>query len=222
MTPRIVLVLLACNGCVLGDVDLGDDSSSTADADADSDADDSAPTGTTAPNDSMTGPVDPDTQGVGAPCDHGLPPSEVPESKLLTFPALDCEDLMCLYADVAVAPADPCESDVDCNASNPELGRFVCNDESRCELAADYVAEHSMCTRLCDVDADCGTDEPTTCQTGFSCAPQSSLGDACCRPVCVCNDDLDEATAHDLEEDCESGIAECCAVSPGLGLCPDD
>ena len=40
---------------------------------------------------------------VGAPCNHGS--VEPPESKLVTFPALSCNDLLCIYADEAKAPS---------------------------------------------------------------------------------------------------------------------
>jgi hypothetical protein len=66
------------------------------------------------------------------------------------------------------------------------------------------------------------TDETTNCETGFSCEPMSTLGDSCCRPVCVCNDDLDASTTHQIRESCENGTAPwCCEELPGNGLCPD-
>ena len=42
---------------------------------------------------------------LGAPCNHGS--VEPPDSKLVTFPALSCNDLLCIYADESKAPTTP-------------------------------------------------------------------------------------------------------------------
>lgn len=207
--------LLACTGCVQFDSKLGEGAESTDDA-----SDDDVVPSSTA-DASMSGPGEQVDGAIGAPCDHGAAPDYVPESKLLTYPAPDCAGDVCVYGDIYVAPAEPCTSDDQCNASDPAVMRFVCNDESRCELARPHFLERSMCSAMCEVDADCATDADTTCQTGFSCRPMASVGEACCEPVCVCNDDLDEATAFHLTEACVSGTQQgCCDVLPGNGLCP--
>jgi hypothetical protein len=217
------MLAISLGGCVLSDAKLGAgaESSSGTPAQESSEDDGSAQT-ITVSDESATGPIDADGDGIGAPCDHGWPAGKVPKSKLLTFPALDCEGLVCLYAAIDEPPADSCTSDAECNAADPGVERFACNvTEGSCELSGAYVDERSMCSAFCESDADCATDEPTSCVTGFQCAPMSSLGEACCEPVCVCADDLDEASSVDLEKSCLAGTQEgCCDTLPGNGLCP--
>ena len=50
---------------------------------------------------------------VGAPCNHGS--VDPPSTKLVTFPALSCNDLLCVYGEEKVIPTDPCAADGDCN-----------------------------------------------------------------------------------------------------------
>lgn len=221
---RITAVLtLSIAGCILDPAKLGEEAESSSGMQTgDSSESDSITVTSTTPGDgaSTTMPDD-DELGIGGPCDHGKPADYVPESKLLTFPALDCEDLLCIYADIADPPADPCTSDAECNATNPELARFACSLEGRCEVSRAYFEARSMCSATCESDVDCATDETTNCQTGFSCVPITSLGEICCQPVCVCNDDLDFASTQDLTEACLNGTQEgCCDTQPGAGLCP--
>ena len=148
---------------------------------------------------------------VGAPCNHGT--VEPPPSKLVTFPALSCSDLLCVYGEEKTVPETPCESDVDCNQGGQ--GTFECVNGS-CRLSLDYVLERSMCSKTCETNDDCNNtsinnrptvdDDETACATGFSCTVLQSLGQFCCQRLCVCNDDLD--TLDDLEEKCTPNTGE--------------
>lgn len=154
---------------------------------------------------------------VGAPCNHGQ--VEPPESKLVTFPALACNDLLCVYADEEEAPSGACSHDSDCDKSGE--GKFECvpNDTgtaSACKLRVDYVLERSMCSKKCSTDADCRDGGPTqkvvvddtTCSRGFKCARIQTLGKFCCEKLCVCEDDLGTTDAIDAK--CSSGMQEGC------------
>jgi hypothetical protein len=166
---------------------------------------------------------------VGAPCNHG--DVEPPESKLVTFPALSCNELLCVYADIAEPPADPCDrgDHTSCNASSPGVERFECvtagdANTGVCKLKIGYVLERSMCSKKCSSDADCKDDGPTKkvvvegtkCETGFSCAKIQSLGQFCCESLCVCNDDLAVQDAKDLAAECLAGDVDQCCTGPGV------
>lgn len=153
---------------------------------------------------------------VGAPCNHGS--VDAPTSKLVTFPALSCSDLLCVYGEEQTVPPDTCSDNADCNsAAGTTENVFECvitNDVGACRLSLDYVLQRSMCSKTCDVDDDCNNgslsnrptvdDDETACELGFSCAVLQSLGQFCCEKLCVCNDDLDTVT--NLAEDCEPNI----------------
>jgi hypothetical protein len=149
---------------------------------------------------------------VGAPCNHGT--VEAPSSKLVTFPALSCSDLLCVYGEEKTVPEINCDDDAECNeAGNEEI--FQCVSGS-CRLSLDYVLARSMCSKTCSSDDDCNNtslnnrpavdDDETACATGFSCTVLQRLGQFCCQKLCVCNDDLD--TLMDLEQDCEPNVGE--------------
>lgn len=148
---------------------------------------------------------------VGAPCNHGT--VEAPSSKLVTFPALSCSDLLCVYGEEKTVPETGCSSDLDCATGGEDI--FDCINGS-CRLALDYVLRRSMCSKTCETDDDCNNtsltnrpavdDDDTACATGFSCTVLQRLGQFCCKRLCVCNDDLD--TLDDLAEDCREGIGE--------------
>ena len=156
---------------------------------------------------------------VGAPCNHGTvtPPNNI----LVTFPALSCNDLLCVYGEEEEAPDRACNSDSDCNAdsavSNTAVPRFECNqsDSSQpgsCRLSLQYVLLRSMCSKRCSSDDDCknsgiGTannpvSDKTECDSGFSCRRIQQLGEFCCDQLCVCNDLLPEGVIEDLDRDC--------------------
>jgi hypothetical protein len=149
---------------------------------------------------------------VGAPCNHGA--LEPPRTPTVTFPALSCDQLLCVYASSDEPPVTPCGSAADCNAIGAP-DRFECLDGA-CEVAATHVLSRSMCSRRCDSDADCeGGDLGTACETGFRCARIQSLGDLCCEKLCVCRDDLDEISAVMREDACATGRLEgCCDRDP--------
>jgi hypothetical protein len=170
---------------------------------------------------------------VGAPCNHG--DTEPPESKLVTFPALSCNELLCVYADEDEAPPDPCQpgDDAACNEDNPALNRFQCVTEEgattgECQLRISYVLERSMCSKKCSSDSDCKDGGPTKkvvventkCQSGFSCARIQTLGKFCCEKLCVCNDDLDLSTAAEIQTECAASTQEgCCDQDPVPEAC---
>lgn len=154
---------------------------------------------------------------VGSPCNHGA--DFIPQSQTITFPALACNDLLCVYAEDTEPPAEPCGSDEDCNAVSGE-STFVCA-EGRCELDQRHVMERSMCSQQCDADADCeGGDPDSACRSGFTCARIQALGDHCCEKLCVCLDDLDTAAATVLEAECSADAAlGCCDKDPHPAAC---
>jgi len=154
---------------------------------------------------------------VGAPCNHGqvVPP----ESKLVTFPALSCNDLLCVYADEAEAPSVACMDDLACDTTGER--KFECvrpadGGAGVCKLRVDYVLERSMCSKKCDSDADCRDGGPTqqvvvedtTCERGFQCARIQTLGKFCCEKLCVCVDDL--GVTSTIDEKCSLGTQEGC------------
>ncbi len=151
---------------------------------------------------------------VGAPCNHGS--VEPPTSKLVTFPALSCSDLLCVYGEEQIVPAIACADAADCNeAANATEDIFECVEEE-CRLSLDYVLQRSMCSKTCESDDDCNNtslnnrpavdDDETACQTGFSCTVLQQLGQFCCEKLCVCNDDLE--SLESLEDDCEPHVGE--------------
>lgn len=156
---------------------------------------------------------------VGAPCNHGS--VNPPSSKLVTFPALSCSDLLCVYGEEKTIPETACDPDAAdggnsmCNdAAGEQI--FECNANGACQLSLEYVLERSMCSKTCSSDADCNNsslsnrptvdDDETACATGFSCTVLQRLGQFCCQKLCVCNDDLD--TLDDLQEDCEPNVGD--------------
>lgn len=146
---------------------------------------------------------------VGAPCNHGK--VEPPPSDLVTFPALSCNELLCIYADSKEPPERPCTTAAECNEVEPSVNRFTCDtNTSRCELRIEYVLERSMCSKRCSSDDDCkdgGIGEKTVvenskCATGFACASIQTLGEFCCEKLCVCRDDLDGNKASEIQAAC--------------------
>lgn len=155
---------------------------------------------------------------VGAPCNHGK--IEPPGSDVVTFPALACNELLCVYADATDPPVVECTEHADCNADDPATARFVC-DDGKCELDTTYVLGRSMCSKRCSSDADCDDREranETSCATGFSCTAFQTLGPWCCEKLCVCRDDLQEATVADITQACEAGTQEGCCTDLPLGV----
>lgn len=151
---------------------------------------------------------------VGAPCNHGF--QDPPQQPVVTYPALSCNDLMCVYNETVEVPADACGSDADCNAGQTDQ-RFACA-EGQCELRDDFVLSRSMCSMRCESDADCGSGyEGTQCQTGFACARVQRLGEFCCEKLCVCRDDL--GNTAELDRVCEAGDLECCEADPRPSGC---
>ncbi len=152
---------------------------------------------------------------VGAPCNHG--PGE-PTSKLVTFPALSCDDLICVYASSNEPPDAPCDDDTDCAAGGAAEGQFICDTSVTpgvCRVDDTYVLSRSMCSKRCSSDADCENSgittekkpvtDDTNCEGGFKCARLQELGEFCCERLCVCDDDLgstiqiDELCATDVD-----------------------
>lgn len=160
---------------------------------------------------------------VGAPCNHG--DVEPPDSKVVTFPALSCNDLICVYADETPPPTDPCTGDADCNTADPGKAKFACED-GQCTLASKYVLERSMCSKTCSTNADCEDGgigkkvqaDESSCQAGFSCVQIQKLGEFCCQKLCVCNDDLSQGAVDELEMQCAAFPVD----AQGKPICDDD
>jgi hypothetical protein len=59
----------------------------------------------------------------------------------------------------------------------------------------------SLCTADCSSDDDCSDSEGTSnpadvhCKTGFACLVPTTVGDFCCRHLCVCKDFVDTSAA---------------------------
>jgi hypothetical protein len=151
---------------------------------------------------------------VGAPCNHG--DVEPPQAETVTFPALSCNDLLCVYADTNQPEIDSCTQDDDCNVDQ-DVPRFECSN-STCRLNLNYVLDRSMCSRDCETDNDCLdggiTDrvlaQETKCVGAFKCVILQKLGDFCCKSLCVCSDDLNEAVSDTLKAECDGGLAATC------------
>ena len=145
---------------------------------------------------------------VGAPCNHG--DVDPPADKVVTFPALSCNDLLCVYADETDPPTAPCTDHAQCNAASDDgKSRFQCV-EGQCELASQYVLERSMCSKTCNSNEDCQDGgigkqvlaKDSNCGAGFSCVQIQKLGEFCCQKLCVCNDDLSQGTVDKLATEC--------------------
>lgn len=160
---------------------------------------------------------------VGAPCNHGS--VDPPPAQLVTFPALACDELLCVYGDDEEAPEDPCvpgpDGDAVCNAADPARNRFECvtgASGGECQLRLEYVLSRSMCSKKCNSDEDCQDGgvgqrevaEDTQCASGFECAIIQLTGRFCCEKLCVCSDDL---TPNDLAMRCANEGLECCENS---------
>lgn len=148
---------------------------------------------------------------IGQPCNHGA--IEAPQNPVVTFPALACDHLLCVYGEDLEVPSAECSSNAECNEADPIQRRFECSN-GHCRIGDDYVLSRSMCSQLCESDADCeGGSDDTQCRTGFSCARVQRLDDLCCQKLCVCRDDL--GTDRTLEEACEAGTQQgCCDQDP--------
>jgi len=145
---------------------------------------------------------------VGAPCNHG--DVDPPADKVVTFPALSCNDLLCIYADEKDPPTAPCTDHAQCNAASDDgKSRFQCV-EGKCELASQFVLERSMCSKTCGSDDDCKDGgigkqvlaKDTSCSAGFSCVQLQTLGELCCQKLCVCNDDLSAGAVESIATEC--------------------
>lgn len=145
---------------------------------------------------------------VGASCNHG--DVQPPDSKVVTFPALSCNDLLCVYADDAKAPTTDCAGDADCNTTGDGKTRFTCQG-GNCKLSSTYVLERSMCSRTCATDDDCVDGgigdkvlaKDSNCANGFKCVQIQKLGEFCCKKLCVCDDDLNKGNVEKLQGECE-------------------
>lgn len=146
---------------------------------------------------------------VGAPCNHG--DVDPPDSKVVTFPALSCNDLLCVYADESAPPMTPCTDDAQCNTADPTKTKFVCETGSNtCRLSSQYVLERSMCAKTCASDADCQDGgitkqvlaKDSNCAGSFKCVQIQKLGEFCCQKLCVCEDDLSQGTVDQLATEC--------------------
>ncbi|MEM6291800.1 MAG: hypothetical protein AAGA54_11060 [Myxococcota bacterium] len=155
---------------------------------------------------------------VGAPCQHAG--GDLPAEPLISFPALACDQLLCVFGETLEPPEGSCSSDADCVTLAGGDDAYVCV-ESRCQVGAQAVLERSMCSTTCESDLDCAAfDDDTRCANGFMCAPLMTLGDFCCESVCVCRDDVATGEAETLAAKCAaSDVPGCCDQDPKPEAC---
>lgn len=142
---------------------------------------------------------------VGAPCDHGS--TTPPQSLTVSFPAMSCNELVCLYGNESKPGVTECKKTEDCK--DPE--RFACNTATgTCELNTDFVLRNSMCSRPCSSESDCKNQGfnrylhgETNCEGGFACRILQSKGSLCCEKLCVCKDYMDSEPSQDLLDQCK-------------------
>jgi len=146
---------------------------------------------------------------VGAPCNHG---PRTPQTLAVTFKALACDELLCVYAEDHTPPIDPCDSDDDCDLTGDQ--HFRCENE-KCSLSPTYVLSRSMCSKVCSSDADCEDGyRDTNCESGFACAFLQVTGEFCCEKVCACRDELNLTRSLEIEGICAQGDLICCEQDP--------
>jgi hypothetical protein len=83
--------------------------------------------------------------------------------------------------------------------------------------AADKNADKvgALCTADCSSDEDCEDGETSSaagrCSTGFICMVPTTVGDFCCRKMCVCKDLIDTSnnTYQQTPEVCKAGQSTC-------------
>lgn len=157
----------------------------------------------------------------------------------MTFPALSCNDLLCVYADDSEPPDASCtpgpQGDTQCNQVDPMANKFECvalesggGNNGECRLRNEYVLERSMCSKKCNSDDDCKntslTDRPVAdgseCSSGFTCTRLQALGSFCCEKICVCRDNFNAASVVELNSACEAGMQTgCCDQDPVPEAC---
>lgn len=140
----------------------------------------------------------------GALCEFSLDGEPFVPSTQMVQQQDACAGGICLYASDR-APA-PCDGPADCTGMPEQSG--VCSGvDGHCELDPEWVHARSLCTQVCDVDADCPAAD--ACATGFVCAMTSELGPLCCTKMCVCADDFSVGTAQELALACAQGLEGC-------------
>jgi hypothetical protein len=77
----------------------------------------------------------------------------------------------------------------------------------------------SLCSADCSSDDDCGGETTTNsndthCKSGFACLVPTTVGDFCCRRLCVCKDFVDT-----LQSDYHA-TPDACKPGNGLSSCP--
>lgn len=150
---------------------------------------------------------------VGAPCSHGK--IEPLPTRRVTFPALSCDNLLCIYAEEREVPEQGCDDDSDCNPGG--TAGNVC-DSGTCKIGIEHVLKYSMCSKKCVTDDDCKNTgmtskkrpaaKETACEGGFVCTRIQRLGEFCCEPMCVCQKYLGADDAK-LNSDCVEGRETC-------------
>lgn len=161
---------------------------------------------------------------VGAACNHG--DVQPPDALVVTFPALSCNDLLCVYADSTRPPDGGCSDNAACNKDVTDgKTRFQCID-GNCKLSSTYVLERSMCSRTCSTNDDCKDggigkkvrSKETNCERGFECTEIQKLGEFCCRKLCVCSDDLIQGFIDDLKKECATLVCDDAETPPPVDM----
>jgi hypothetical protein len=121
---------------------------------------------------------------IGRPCSLGVGDAGVPGSgntATINSGAVECPSRICL------SPAAD---------KNPQIG--------------------PLCTDGCSSDDDCedgetSSSDPKRCRSGFVCTVPTTVGDFCCRRLCVCKDQVDTSTDayKQTPEVCKSGQSTC-------------
>lgn len=138
-----------------------------------------------------------DTTGAPEPGDYGAPCELVGVADPVQTKAVslqpDCAGDVCVFMFDDLPP--PCSDDSDCADPWPTCG------DGHCVLDPGFVAESTVCTQTCEEDADC---PPIPgCESGAACAPVTGYGPLCCEKICLCQDDFNVGTVHDLESMCQ-------------------
>jgi hypothetical protein len=110
-----------------------------------------------------------------------------------------------------------CDLTVDAGATGTGSSAIVNSEAVECPTricllpAADKTTTVGpLCTADCSSDDDCSDGESTHCKTGFTCMRPTTVGDFCCRALCVCKDFLDVPKGgYPLPTECKSGTSTC-------------
>ncbi len=99
---------------------------------------------------------------IGRPCVN--PSGSLPLGTQISSPALECPSRLCLIEPASISTGN-IGSSVDGGSTN-------------------------TCTAFCSSNDDCAPETTSQCKAGFACAVATTVGDFCCRKICICKADL--------------------------------